>query len=98
MRRGTTPTLELTLDTSLIDCEYHVTIENGKRQLTKRESECHLSEDGYTIHVMLTQAETLSLDASQPVRVQVRFKVGNAAYATNIARTSVEDILLEGVI
>lgn len=98
MRRGTTPTLELTLDTSLIDCEYHVTIENGRRQFTKREGDCQLSEDGMTISVTLTQEETLSLDASQPVRVQVRFKANDTAYATSIARTSVEDILLEGVI
>jgi len=98
MRRGTTPTLELTLDASLTDCEYRVTLANGKKKITKSESDCTLSEDGKVIRLLLSQEETLSLDPNHPVRVQVRFKVNDLAYATNIVQTSVEDILLKEVI
>lgn len=98
MRRGTTPALELELDVSLIGSEYYVTLENGRKQFTKTNDDCELSEDGKTITVVLTQAETLDLDASSAVLVQVRFKVGDRAYATNIARTTVGEILLEGEI
>lgn len=98
MRRGTTPSIELTLDASLTGCEYRVTLANGKKKITKTEDDCQLSEDGTVITLVLTQEETLALDTDYPVRVQVRFKVGNKAFATNIVRTCVEDILLEGVI
>lgn len=98
MRRGTTPTLELELDTSLNGCEFWVTIENNKKQITKREDDCELSEDGKTIYVYLTQAETLSMNQYYPVSVQVRFKMAGKAFATNIVDTNVGAILLEGEI
>lgn len=98
MRRGTTPTLELTLDTSVTDSEYRVTLANGKSAITKTEEECTLSDDGKTITLLLSQEETLSLNPNYPVKVQVRFKVGDLAFATNIVQTCVKDILYKEVI
>lgn len=98
MRRGTTPAVELVLDASMAGYDYYVTFECGGVQITKTQDDCSLSLDGKTISVMLTQKDTLSLDAAQPVLVQVRYKDGDLAYATNIAKTTVGAILLEGEI
>ena len=96
MRRGTTPTLELALDQSLEGAEYHVTIEQGSIQLDKTEQDCTLSEDGKVITAVLSQEETLALDAV--ASIQVRYKLDGKAYATNIVAVRVDDVLLEEVI
>ena len=98
MRRGTTPTLELALDVPIDGCEFHATIQNGDVQIDRTEQECTLSEDGKTILVELSQADTLSLDPGKIAYVQVRFKKDGKAYATTIAETSVGRILLDGEI
>lgn len=101
MRRGTTPTLECSLDVSLVDADYYVTIEQGTVSITKTASDCTLSEDGKTISVTLSQEETLSLssdDASGLASVQVRYKADGKVYATNIAHLRVDGVLMEEVI
>lgn len=98
MRRGTTPTLELALDQSLEGAEYHVTIEQGSIQLDKTETDCTLSEDGKVITAVLSQEETLALDPAAVASIQVRYKLDDRAYATNIVAVRVDDVLLEEVI
>lgn len=111
MRRGTTPTVTLTVtnaDGSACDLrgqELHVTFKSdsgGMRRVefTKREDEVDVSFDGTasTIEITLTQAETLRFATGRKVRVQLRCKGAGIAQATDIAEFMAEEILLEGQI
>ena len=109
MRRGTTPTITLTMTNDdgtpcdLTEHEVHVTFEEKGDygyQLDKTGEELTVStSDGATvIEVSLTQAETLRFKTNSTIRAQVRaIKDGNAA-ASEIAEFPVAEILLEGEI
>lgn len=108
MRRGTTPTVTLTVtneDETPLDLtgkELHVTFDDGRRQLTKRETDdgvtVEVDGDATIVEIALTQEETLMWREGGTVRVQVRVKGGGSAAATDIASFQAEEILLEGVI
>lgn len=111
MRRGTTPTVEITVANEdgtpcdLTGQELHVTFRSagppGSRAcITKRESELSAVFDGTAtvLSITLTQAETLSFATGAKVRVQVRNKDGLVAQASDIAELTAEEILLEGEI
>ena len=107
MRRGTTPTVKLTITSpsgepcDLTDCEIHVTFEGAGKQIVKRESDISvMTEGGATVlGVDLTQEETLSFPEGRKVRVQVRAKDGSGrAIASSIAEFMADEILEEGVI
>ena len=102
MRRGTTPTVDLYIDEDLSGCEIYVTFSHRGKQITKRESEIEAEFSGgaTTLHVTLTQAETLSFNADNGayVEIQVRYKRGERTCATDIQRVPVKRVLLEGAI
>lgn len=106
MRRGTTPTITLTVSNEdgspcdLTTQEVYVTFDDGQRQFTKRENEVSMAFDGKetTIGITLTQAETLRFKVGKRVRVQVRCKAMGIAQATTIDSFDPEEILLEGEI
>jgi len=111
MRRGTTPTVTLTVssddgsDIDLTGQEVYVTFkESGSKGafFTKRETDPGVDiiheEPNTIITVTLTQAETLSFKQNKTVRVQARCKTGDKAIATEIGTFETEEILLDGEI
>ena len=99
MRRGTTTQLVLGLSEALDFDAYYVTFKQGGAViLEKTEADC--VQDGAVITVPLSQEDTLAMQAknTQPIYVQVRGLVGEAAYATSIERFLIGDILKDGVI
>lgn len=111
MRRGTTPTLTLTVSNEdgsacdLTDSDIYVTLhlsgDDPENDLTKRETDMTVEtvEDATVLSMPLTQAETLAWPEGGTLEVQMRCKDGNGyAQATNITDISVERILKDGEI
>ena len=110
MRRGTTPTVVLTVtneDGSALDltgADLHVTLQeqgSGGHELTKTGEDVSAAVDGKAtvLTVSLTQAETLAFHEGRKVRAQLRAKTANGkAVASTIAAFDAEEILLEGEI
>lgn len=98
MRRGTTPTITLNIN-GLTDIEYSkimITFKQNNHEVVKTEDE--ISVDGNTVSVTLAQSDTLSFNAD-PVNIQARIlSSSGTAYATNIIRVPVYDILTDGEI
>ena len=99
MRRGTTPTITLTLDCDLTGHTVYVTLQDGGEQLTLGNDRLTLDvADGVTtISFTLSQEETLAMPEST-AEVQVRAIKDGVAVASTIGRVAVSRILLEGVI
>jgi hypothetical protein len=99
MRRGTTPTLQITV-TGLSKIEIqvlHLIIEQQGVVIKKTEQD--VSIDGEVISAALTQEETLSLTAGMDVAVQLRvLSKSGTACASNIVPVPVGEILEDGVI
>lgn len=101
MRRGTTPTIKFSLpfDLKLVD-ELWLTVSQRSREIfTKSQEDMHVEEGVRRVSCQLTQADTLSLDAGCKASIQARIRtVDGEAFASEIKRVDVEDILKEGVI
>ena len=98
MKRGTTPTLTLTVDADISDWTVYAsfkangevfTFENDRLQMTAE-------DDVTTILLTLTQEETLAMRGS--AEVQVRAIKNGTAIATDIQRIDVDRVLKDGVI
>lgn len=108
MRRGTTPTLTITLTNAdgtacdLTTAENYVTFSEvgTSYEFTKENEDLAISTSGLAtvIGVTLTQEETLGFKANHVVQVQVRSKIGDVAIASEVAKFNVGEILLEGEI
>ena len=100
MFRGTTPTIFLTLDTELpLEnlAELWVTFKSSMVEITKELSEVEVNSETKVVKVNLSQEETLKL-FNGTCDVQIRFKIGDLAYASTIEKIDIERILKEGVI
>lgn len=97
MRRGTTPTLTITVDADIHDWEAHVYISNAGNVLDLEGARLTMAWDGTVTSVTFTlsQAETLAFDAS-PCELQVRAYKDGIAVATDIRRVAVGRILKGG--
>lgn len=98
MKRGTTPTLTLTVDADIVGWTVYAsfrtngmvfTFENDRLQMTSE-------DDVTTILLTLTQEETLAMRGS--AEVQIRAIKDGTAIATDIQRVDVGRILKDGVI
>lgn len=98
MKRGTTPTLPLTVDADIVGWTIYAsfrtngkvyTFENDRLQMTAE-------DDVTTILLTLTQEETLAMHGS--AEVQIRAIKDGTAIATDIQRVDVGRILKDGVI
>lgn len=108
MIRGTTPTLTVRIPVlpSKLDAFYmsfyQEVYENyryvNRRYVEKDLSDCTFNDEEKTVSVTLTQSDTLTFDPEKPVLYQVRFRVGNAAYATSMASFAIGDVLKTGEI
>lgn len=101
MRRGTTPTIILSIsEINLTEMKsVYITFKSPcKWAVTKREDSEGVTIQEHTIAVLLTQEETLKFKAGK-ILVQVRCLANDdTAYATEIAEFTINDILLDGVI
>ena len=91
---GTTPTLILSLDTSIANCtsaEFCLVCENVR--ILRDLSEMQLSEDGTEVSVQLTQSETLSLPDNRMVKMQLRVVIDGAVLATDVLAVPTKELL-----
>ena len=98
MRRGTTPTLKFTLPYEIAVSSLYITfMQRGRTILEKTIDDVTL--DGKTINVELTQDDTLTFTAGQPISIQIRIRdTENKAVASQIIETTAEEVLKDGVI
>lgn len=97
MTRGTTPVLIVRLPREIeFDTLYLTFKQAGKTVVEKTLEEVMI--DGMNIYVTLSQAETLAFNGLSDVLFQLRGKVGERAYASNIVQCSVDDLLKDGEI
>lgn len=99
MIRGTTPTIEITTDISLVQAEeIYVTIKQGDKVVEHTKDTLNVTDEAVTF--TLTQEETLALqNASKSAAWQVRAKFPDGtAVACEIGSVRILPILKEGVI
>lgn len=100
MRRGTTPTLTLTVDAEIADWTLYVALRNGCNTIIIDGERLQATQaDGSTdIVLTLTQEETLAMHTGD-CELQVRaVNAGGTAVATDIARVDVGRIIQDGVL
>ena len=101
MRRGTTPTVTVTVDADLSGLEVHLAL-NAGTLIVKETDDLDIAVDGgmTTITANLTQADTLAMTAGSMCEVQVRaFNAdGSVAMATDIGTVKVCRILEDGLL
>ena len=99
MRRGTTPTITLTVGAEIADWTMYVSFSNGSAITTFEDDRLtKIANGGQTIiEVTLTQEETLAFSVGK-AEVQIRAIKDDVAIATNIQSIDVARIIKEGVI
>lgn len=101
MYRGTTPTICLTVMTSLDLSKIKtvwVTFQNLVYERTYTGNEVKIVPETKKMYIEMSQEETLSFSTGK-IEVQVRMLMDDdRAYATEIATTTVDDVLRDGVI
>lgn len=99
MRRGTTPTITINTDISLVDAEViYLTFEQNGNDIIEIDKE-RMTVNAEGIYAKLTQDETLLLAADNNVKLQIRARFPDqTAIASNIMSVKTEKILKEGVI
>jgi hypothetical protein len=100
MRKGTTPTILLTLDVDTTTLRtIWVTMRQGTIELDRTGDAVTRLSDNATLSVTLTQEETLAFTSGGSVEVQLRaLTADGTAVASDIATIPVDRILMGGVI
>ena len=99
-RRGTTPTLTITLDEPelLQNSTLYLSIKQQRHMLVKSGTALTVDRTAGTIQVQLSQAETLQYrEGSAQIQIRGVTAAGNA-WATDIASIEVQPVLQNGVI
>lgn len=99
MKRGTTPTISITTDVDLRDCEvlFFTFCQNNKTIIEKTKEDLTFNESGFACD--LSQEETLRMANTSIVKCQIRARLSDGkALASNIMSFSPEGILKDGVI
>ncbi len=98
MKRGTTPTLTLTVDADIVGWTVYASFETNGKLFTFENDRLQMTseDDVTTILLTLTQEETLAMHGS--AEVQIRAIKDGTAIATDIQRVDVGRILKDGVI
>ena len=76
---------------------FYLSFKQGNEIVLEKELQ-DLEIDKNKVSIQLTQQDTLKMNANNVVYIQGRIKVDNEAYATNIIKTTLSDILKEGEI
>lgn len=96
--RGTTPTVEVDVDTDLTDYTCYLAIGKAKQaKVTSSNCTMELDGDSTKLAFKLTQDETLSLAKGQ-TKIQLRAIKDDDAIATEMLDIEVLDIVQDGVI
>ena len=103
MRRGTTPTINITVDSDLTGYVIYLTFrQNDGQSITKTNDDLNIDvdDDKTFIDCTLTQAETLMFNPPNYIEVQIRAVTpgGQTAVASTIASIPIERILQDGVL
>lgn len=101
MRRGTTPTITVTIDADLTGMEVHLALKSGELIVKDTDDLTITYEEGQTTIVAnLTQEDTLAMKAGTNCQIQVRAYTpsGAVAMATTIGSVPVNQILEDGVL
>jgi len=100
MIRGTTPLLTFTLPVAVSGVTAAwATLSQPYSGTSITRSLSDMTASGYTLSFSLTQSETLSLNPSEKVKIQLRVKDNsNKAYASKTFSYAVMDILKEGAL
>ena len=95
--RGTTPpiTVKFNVPASTVDVLFLTITQQGETVIEKDIGDAEIS--GNNAVILLTQAETLALEAGD-AQMQIRWKIGNAADKSRVLGINVTDVLKEGVI
>lgn len=99
MRRGTTPTLQITISglEDIQTSKLYLTLKQDSIIIEKTEKDVTI--DGNVLSAELTQEDTLAFIANKNVLLQVRIlSASDTAYATNILSIPAGAILKDGVI
>ena len=105
MRRGTTPTINVTVPSDISLMSIHLAFKVGRTLIEKKGADLTVTTEtdakgNVSTHVSckLSQADTLSMAAGQNCEVQIRAidDGGLTALATTIASLPVERILQDG--
>lgn len=99
MRRGTTPTITLTVGADIADWTLYVSFDNNGTVTTFEDDRLTKTLDGArtVIDITLTQEETLAFKVGS-AEVQIRAIKDDVAIATNIQKIDVARIIKDGVI
>lgn len=101
MRRGTTPTITITVTgEDFAGATMYVTLEQGNYELTKTGADVVVTptQTGSTVVIFLSQEETLGF-IKGTAKIQIRWiNSSGVAQASPIKNIEVDPILLEGVI
>ena len=103
MRRGTTPTINITVDSDLTGYVIYLTFrQNDGQSITKTNDALNIDvdDDKTFIDCTLTQEETLMFNPPNCIEVQIRAVTpgGQTAVASTIASIPIERILQDGVL
>lgn len=99
MRRGSTPTHTFTLppntvgDITAVEVTYK---QNGEIILQKREQDCTIK--GKVIFVALSQEDTFLFDDDAMVKIQIRVKIDDKVFTSNVMRVSCRECLSSEVL
>lgn len=98
MRRGTTPTITISTDISLVEASnFYLTFKQGDRVCFEKElDDVTITED--SVSVWLNQTETLALKDGRMVSFQIRATLGDQKVASNVMTSPVGEILKGGEI
>ena len=100
MFRGTTPTITIHSSTDMTGWEIEIAIKNGDLLFVHNDAQILTYDDvpGCYIVSTMTQDETLQLQSGKTLEVQVRAFKDGTAVASQVFRTTVEQILRNGTI
>lgn len=99
MRRGTTPTITLTVGADIHDWTMYVSMKTGGNILDLEDDRLVKTLNGTdtVVEFVLTQEETLAFDVGS-LEVQIRAIKDGVAVATDIEKMNVDRIIKGGVI
>jgi hypothetical protein len=107
MRRGTTPTITVTVDADISDMTIYLTFKSGCTEIVKSDDDLTVTTEtaqsgdvSTIIETTLTQEDTLAFKSGKDCEVQIRAvkQDGEVAVATTIGTIPVKRILQEGVL
>lgn len=100
--RGTTPTITIALpdevSVSMIEAAVFSMSQNETEIIKKKLDEIEVDTEENSCYVTLTQEESLSLNETMLVDMQLKFRIGDKVYKTEIVKEPAGKVLNKEVI